>query len=94
MPKFDIDTIMERHPKAVPVQAPVKGQIIWTPDVDDVSMAPVIGTPVSASEPLAHIQTFYGMEEIVPVCDGRIVAVCAKQGDKVAKGEIIAFIRK
>ena len=57
-------------------------------------MAPVIGAQVSASEPIAHIQTYYGMEEIIPVCDGRIVAVCAKQGEKVAKGEIIAFIRK
>ena len=94
VPKVDVAKVQEKYPEAVAIQAPVKGQIIWTPDVDDVSMAPVIGTPVSASEPLAHIQTFYGMEEIVPVCDGRIVAVCAKQGDKVAKGEIIAFIRK
>ena len=94
VPKVDVAKVQQKYPEAVAIQAPVKGQILWTPDVADVSMAPVIGTAVSSSEPLAHIQTYYGMEEIIPVCDGRIVAVCAKQGEKVAKGEIIAFIKK
>jgi biotin carboxyl carrier protein len=34
------------------------------------------------------------MEEIVPAVDGRIVAVCAKQGDMVVKGEIVAFVQE
>jgi len=34
------------------------------------------------------------MEEIVPAVDGRVVAVCAKQGDNVVKGEIVAFVEK
>ena len=33
------------------------------------------------------------MEEIVSAVDGRIVAVTGKQGDKVAKGEIVAFVQ-
>lgn len=33
-------------------------------------------------------------EEIVPAVDGRIVAVCAKQGDMVVKGEIVAFVQE
>ncbi len=32
------------------------------------------------------------MEELVPAVDGRIVATLGKQGDKVAKGEIVAFV--
>jgi pyruvate carboxylase subunit B len=94
IPKVDIAKILEQYPDAVAVQSPVKGQVMWNIDVDDVSMAPVTGTSVSAEAPMAHIQTYYGLEEVVPVCSGRVVAVCAGQGDRVAKGEILAFIRK
>ena len=94
VPKIDVAKIQEQYPDAVAVQAPVKGQVMWQLDVDDASMAPVIGAAVSSEEPVAHIQTYYGMEEVVPVCNGRVIAVCAKQGERVAKGEILAFIQK
>ena len=94
MPKFDVEALAAKYPDAVPVQAPVKGQLIWQYDVDDVSTAPVVGTEVKAGEPMSFVQTYYGMEEVLPATDGRIVAVCAKQGDMVAKGEILAFVQK
>ncbi len=94
MPKYDVEKIAEKYPKAVPVQAPVKGQLIWQYDVDDASTAPAAGTEVKAGEPLSYVQTYYGLEEIVPAVSGRIVAVCAKQGDMVAKGEIVAFVQE
>ena len=93
MPKYDVETIIAKYPDAVPVQAPVKGQLIWQYDVDDASTAPAVGTEVKAGEPLSYVQTYYGLEEIVPAVSGRIVAVCAKQGDMVVKGEIVAFVR-
>ena len=93
MPKFDVDEIVRKYPSAVPVQAPVKGQILWQIDVDDASTAPVAGTKVVAGTAMGHVQTYYGMEEVVPAVDGRIIAVCAKQGDMVAKGEILAFVQ-
>ena len=93
MPKYDVEKIAEKYPKAVPVQAPVKGQIIWQIDVDDASTAPVAGTEVEAGKAMSYVQTYYGMEEVVPAVSGRIVAVCAKQGDMVAKGEIVAFVQ-
>jgi pyruvate carboxylase subunit B len=43
---------------------------------------------------MSYIQTYYGIEDIIPAVNGRIVAVCAKQGDMVAKGEIIAFVQE
>jgi pyruvate carboxylase subunit B len=43
---------------------------------------------------MGYVQAYYGMEEIVPAVDGRVVAVCAKQGESVAKGEIVAFVEK
>ena len=92
MPKFDVDAIVAKFPDAVPVQAPVKGQLMWQVDVDDASAAPVVGTEVKAGEPMSFVQTYYGFEDVVPAVSGRIVAVCAKQGDMVSKGEILAFV--
>ena len=94
MPKYDVEKLAEKYPKAVPVQAPVKGQIMWQYDVDDASTAPVAGTEVEAGKPMSYVQTYYGIEEIVPAVSGRIVAVCAKQGDMVVKGEIVAFVQE
>ena len=91
-PKIDVDKINAKYPDAVPVQAPVKGQVIWQIDVDDSSSAPVIGTMVEAGQIIGHVQTYYGMEEIIPAHSGRIIAVCAGQGSSVMKGEIIAFV--
>ena len=93
MPKYDIDEIVKKYPNAVPVQAPVKGQLMWQYDVEDASTAPVAGTEVKAGEPMSYIQTYYGFEEVVPAVSGRIVAVCCRQGDMVAKGEILAFVQ-
>ena len=92
MPKFDVDEYARRYPHAVPVQAPVRGQLLWQVDVDDESAAPVAGTEVRAGSAIGYVQTYYGMEEILPAVDGRVVAVPGRQGDKVAKGEIVAFV--
>ena len=93
MPKFDVDAILQKYPSAVPVQAPVRGQVLWQVDVDDASSAPVAGTEVKAGEAMGYVQTYYGMEEVVSAVDGRVVAVCAKQGENVVKGEILAFVQ-
>ena len=92
MPKFNIEKILEKYPDAQPVQAPVKGQIIWQVDVDDASSAPAVGTEVRVDEPMGFVQAYYGMEELRTSVNGRVVAVCARQGDMVAKGEIVAFV--
>lgn len=93
MPKFDVEKYAEKYPKAVPVQAPAKGQLLWQVDVDDASAAPVAGTAVKAGEAVGYVQTHYGLEEIVPAVDGRFVAVFGKQGENVVKGEIIGFVQ-
>ena len=93
MPKFNAEEYATRYPNAVPVQLPVKGQLLWEVDVDDASKAPAVGKAVKAGEVIGYVQTYYGMEEIVSAVDGRIVAVLGKQGDKLEKGEIIAFVQ-
>ena len=92
MPEFDIDEYVKKFPKARPVQAPVKGKMLWQIDVIDDSKAPVAGTPVKAGEACGYVQTYYGNEEVIPAVDGRIVAVTAPQGKDVVKGEIVAFV--
>ena len=92
MPEFDIDEYVKKFPKARPVQAPVKGKMLWQIDGIDDSKAPVAGTPVKAGEVCGYVQTYYGNEEVIPAVDGRIVAVTAPQGKDVVKGEIVAFV--
>ena len=93
MPKFSVEEYTARYPHAVPVQAPVKGQLLWEVDVDDASAAPVAGKAVKAGEPMGYVQTYYGMEPLVSAIDGRVVAVLGKQGETLQKGEIVAFVQ-
>ena len=93
MPEFPIEEYTQKYPHAVPVQAPVKGKLLWEVDVDDASKAPVAGTEVKAGKAMGYVQTYYGREEIVPAVDGRVVAVTGKQGKNVEKGEIVAFVQ-
>ena len=92
MPKFNVDDYVAAHPGAIPLQAPVAGQLLWQLDVDDTSAAPTSGTAVEAGKAAGFVQTRYGMEEILPPVDGRILAVMGRQGETVVKGEIVAFI--
>ena len=94
MPEFDINAYVAKYPKATPIQAPAKGQILWEVDVQDDSKAPVAGTAVKAGEPMGYVQTWYGMEELIPAVSGHVVAVTGKQGKEVAKGEIVAFVQE
>lgn len=92
MPEYDIEKLLAQFPGAVPVQAPVKGKLLWQIDVADASAAPVAGTKVEAGKACGYVQTYYGMEELIPAIDGRFVSVPAKQGKDVVKGEIVALI--
>ncbi len=93
MPEFDVNAIVAKYPKATPVQAPAKGQMLWQVDVDGPSTAPAVGTKVAAGKPCGYVQTWYGMEELLPAVSGQVVAVTAPQGKSVEKGEIVAFVQ-
>lgn len=94
MPEFEIDKYIAEHPKALPLQAPAKGKMLWEYDVVDTSKAPTIGTKLEAGKVAGYVQTYYGMEEIIPAKSGRVVAVTAPQGKDVVKGEIVAFVEE
>ena len=92
MPKVDVEKVMERFPNAKPIQAPVKGQVIWQYDVADKSSAPVVGEAVKEGDTLFFIQTFYGLEVVKAPFSGKIVQIQTSQGETINKGEIAAFI--
>ena len=93
MPKFPIEEYVAKYPKATPIQSPVKGQLLWELDVDDASKAPIAGRKVKAGEVIGHVQTWYGMEDVVSAVDGLIVAAPAHHGSPVEKAEILAFVQ-
>ncbi|HBG23952.1 MAG TPA: oxaloacetate decarboxylase [Rikenellaceae bacterium] len=92
VPKFDVEKILEKYPQAKPVQATVKGQLLWQYDLTDKSSAPIIGDSVQEDNAICFVQTFYGLELLKSPKTGKIVQIFAKQGDTVEKGEIIAFV--
>ena len=92
VPAFDVDKVMELHPKAMPLQAPCKGRVIWRYNVTDESTAPVIGTPVKEKEPVCYIQTFYGVEPVYAPLDGKIIQIEVKQNDQVDINQVLAFV--
>ena len=84
-----------KHAKADPIIAVEKGQILWEVVVEGVSHAPAIGRHYAADELFCTIITPWG--EFHPVATGlggRVVEVCANQGDHVERGEIIAYLQR
>ncbi len=88
-----VEAALKRMPEAVRVEAPVSGQVIWELSVGESSMAKPLGTEFPENGILCLIQTYCGQEEArVPVA-GKLVEVVAQQGDKVQKGDLIAFVK-
>lgn len=92
VPAFDAEAIAAKYPDAKPLQATVSGQVIWQVDVDDVSTAPVIGAEVKEGDTVCFIQTYYGIEEVKALASGKIVQIETKQGAKVQKNQVLAYI--
>ena len=88
-----VEAALKRMPEAVRVEAPVSGQVIWELSVGESSMAKPLGTEFPENSILCFIQTYYGQEEVrVPVA-GKLIETIARQGDRVQKGDLIAFLK-
>ena len=92
VPAFDAEAVAEKYPDAKPLQATVGGQIVWQVDVVDPSTAPVIGTEVKEGDLVCFVQTYYGLEEVRALSSGKIVQIETKQGARVAKNQVLAYI--
>jgi pyruvate carboxylase subunit B len=92
IPMFSFEEISAEYPHAKPIHAPVKGQIIWQYDLTDASTAPFEGSTINKEDNLCYIQNYYGIEPVKSGFSGTIVGTYAKQGDRVEKGQVLAFV--
>ena len=88
-----IDRVRAKEPDAKQVVATTNGQVIWELSVNEPSMSKPLGTSYKEGEPVCWINAFYGLEEVPALYSGKLMEVVVRQGQKVQKGDIIAFIK-
>ena len=87
-----------KHAKADAIVAPIKGQLFWEFNGDGEcapTVEPFIGKEYKEGDQFCYIQATWG--EIVPVpaaLGGKLVEINAKQGARVNKGDVIAYIER
>ncbi|MGP1435071.1 MAG: biotin/lipoyl-containing protein [Phocaeicola sp.] len=88
------DIIKMKRAKAEPITAEEKGQVVWEIDVENPSMAPSVGKEFKADDKFCYIMTHWGAVKQTANFNGRVIEICAKQGDRVDKGDVIAYIQR
>ena len=87
-----------KHAKADAIVAPVKGQIFWEFQGDGEAapaIEPFIGKEYKEGDTFCYICTPWGDFEAIPAAlGGQLVEINAKQGSKVSKGDVIAYIQR
>ena len=87
-----------KHAKADAIVAPVKGQVFWEFNGDGEcapSVEPFIGKEYKEGDAFCYICTSWGeFETINAALGGKLVEINAKQGTKVNKGDVIAYIQR
>ena len=87
-----------KHAVADPIVAPVKGQIFWEFQGDAEAapaVEPFIGKEYKEGEAFCYILTSWGEFETIPAAmGGKLVEINAKQGAKIRKGDVIAYIQR
>lgn len=87
-----------KHAKADAIVAPVKGQIFWEFNGDGEctpTVEPFIGKEYNEGDAFCYIQATWGEFITIPAAlGGKLVEINAKQGAKVQKGDVIAYIER
>ena len=87
-----------KHAKADAIVAPVAGQIFWEFQGEGEcapAVEPFIGKEYNEGDAFCYILTPWGEFETVPAAlGGKLVEINAKQGSKIRKGDVIAYIER
>ena len=87
-----------KHAKADAIVAPVKGQVFWEFNGDGEaapSVEPYIGKEYEEGVAFCYILSPWGEFVTVPAAlGGKLVEINAKQGAKINKGDVIAYIER
>lgn len=84
-----------KRAKAEPITADEKGQVVWEIDVENPSMAPAVGKLYRTDDNFCYILTPWGGNlKQAANFNGRIIEVCVNQGDRVNKGDVLAYIQR
>ncbi len=78
--------------------SPVRGQVFWEFQGDaeaTPAVEPYIGKEYNEGDAFCYILTPWGEFETIPASlGGKLVEINAKQGAKVRKGDVIAYIQR
>ena len=87
-----------KHAKADAIVAPVAGQIFWEFQGEGEcapAVEPFIGKEYKEGDAFCYILAPWGEFETVPAAlGGKLVEINAKQGSKIRKGDVIAYIER
>jgi len=87
-----------KHAKADAIVAPVKGQVFWEFNGDGEcapTVEPFIGKEYQEGNAFCYLQAPWGEFVTIPAAlGGKLVEINAKQGAKVNKGDVIAYIER
>ena len=87
-----------KHAKADAIVAPMKGQVFWEFQGEGEAapaVEPYIGKEYKEGDAFCYILTPWGEFETVPAAlGGKLVEINAKQGAKIGKGDVIAYIQR
>jgi len=84
-----------KRAKADALLAPNNGQVLFELSVEGPSSSPSVGTKYNQDDFFCYISTPWGgFEKVHAGFTGRIVEICAKQGQMVRKGQPIAYLER